>query len=156
LFSLQCGPDGFSKPITIEDENGRWVNILDPDDPIGYKLKGLNDAYDKAVAADCEINTGGFGISHLKYWDNRMVQRMMARKLAIDWASTNGLIDKEKSMALYRARRRDQRGLTGRIRRQQVLSNYCQDVSYSHGFENWLGLTRSFCYTVNKRRQDRR
>jgi hypothetical protein len=103
LFSLQCGPDGFSKPITIEDENGRWVNILDPDDPIGYKLKGLNDAYDKAVAADCEINTGGFGISHLKYWDNRMVQRMMARKLAIDWASTNGLIDKEKSIALYRA-----------------------------------------------------
>jgi hypothetical protein len=28
---------------------------------------------------------------------------MIARKLAIDWASTNGLIDKEKSAALYRA-----------------------------------------------------
>lgn len=103
LFSLQCGPQGFSKPITIEDENGRWVNILDPDDPIGYKLKGLNDAYDKAVSADREVNTGFFGVSHLKYWDNRVVQRMIARKLAIDWASANGLIEKERAQALYRA-----------------------------------------------------
>ncbi len=103
LFSLQCGPDGFSKPIAIEDENGRWVNILDPDDPIGYNLKGLNDAYDKVVSADCEVNTGGFGISHLKYWENRTVQRVIARKLAIDWASVNGLLDKEMSAALYRA-----------------------------------------------------
>jgi len=103
LFSLQCGPQGFSKPIAIEDENGRWVNILDPGDPIGYKLKGLNDAYDKAVSADREVNTGFFGISHLKYWDNRTVQRIIARKLAIDWARANGLIEKEKAQALYRA-----------------------------------------------------
>jgi hypothetical protein len=103
LFSLQCGPQGFSKPITIEDENGRWVNILDPDDPIGYKLKALNDAYDKAVFADCEVNTGLFGVSHLKYWDNRTVQRIIARKLAIDWVRANGLIEKEEASALYRA-----------------------------------------------------
>lgn len=103
LFSLQCGPEGFSKPITIEDERGRWVNILDPDDPIAYKLKGLNDAYDKAVSADCEVNMGLFGISHLKYWDNRVVHRIIVRKLAIDWISANGLLEKERLAQLYRA-----------------------------------------------------
>ncbi|MDD5019642.1 MAG: hypothetical protein PHH75_04815 [Candidatus Omnitrophica bacterium] len=103
LFALQYGPEGFQKPITIEEENGRWVNILDVDDPIGYKLKLLNDAYDRAVLKDQEVNTGLFGFSHLKYWDNRIVHRTIAAKLAIDWLGQNGFLEEDKRAQLYRA-----------------------------------------------------
>jgi hypothetical protein len=91
LFSLQfSGPLMFNKPLAIQDAAGRWVNIYDNDDPIAYPLKCLNDAYDKTVLADKEVNVGWFGIAHVNYWKSDKVARIMAHKFALDWLRENG------------------------------------------------------------------
>ncbi len=93
LFSLQFGgPEIFSKPITIQDPDGRWVNIYDNDDPIAYPLKCLNDAYDRAVLKDQEVNVGWFGLAHVNYWKSKKVAKIIARKFALDWLKLNGKI----------------------------------------------------------------
>lgn len=89
LFALQYGIELFKNPIHAEDPDGQWVNIFDLDDPIAYPLKNLNDAYDRAVHIDQQVNTGGFGVSHTRYFGNRVVQETIAAKLAEDWVRLN-------------------------------------------------------------------
>lgn len=89
LFALQYGIELFKSPIHVEDAQGHWTNIFDLDDPIAYPLKNLNDAYEKAVHLDCQVNTGGFGVSHVRYFGNRIVQETIAKKLAADWLRMN-------------------------------------------------------------------
>ncbi len=102
LFSLQFGgADVFNKPIALQDDRGRWVNIFDKDDPIAYPLKPLNAAYDKAVLKDQEVSVGLFGIAHVKYWESRRVHSIIARKLALDWLRFNGKLDKPHLDDLY-------------------------------------------------------
>lgn len=84
LFALQYGVELFKYPIHVEDSSGQWINIFDLDDPIAYPLRNLNDAYEKAVRLDCQVNTGGFGVSHARYFGNRIVQETIAAKLAAD------------------------------------------------------------------------
>lgn len=101
LFSLQYGPEMFQNPIQLEDVLGRWLNIFDKDDPIAYPLKPLNEAYEKVVYKDKEVNTGIFGISHLNYWKNRNVHRIIGRKLAIDWLRLNNKLTERELNNLY-------------------------------------------------------
>ena len=96
LFALQYGIELFKNPIHVEDENGHWINIFDIDDPIAYPLKNLNEAYDKAVHADKEVNTGGFSVSHTRYFKDREVQDIIAKKLAIDWIRINKKINEKE------------------------------------------------------------
>jgi hypothetical protein len=86
LFALRFdGPEIFNDPICVDDKEGVWLNIYDNDDPIAYPLKCLNAAYNKAVTHDREVNVGWLGLAHVNYWKNKMVQRMIAAKLAEDW-----------------------------------------------------------------------
>ncbi len=90
LFALQYGIELFKSPIRLECKDGKWINIFDLDDPVAYPLKNLNQAYDAAVNVDYEVNTGGFGISHTRYFQNQIVQELIAQKLAQDWLQING------------------------------------------------------------------
>ena len=60
--------------LTEADQaRAKWLNYFDPDDVLGYPLKPINDAFDRVVTADIEINVGGFAVSwnpasHTAYW----------------------------------------------------------------------------------------
>ena len=88
LFALRYGAELFNKPINV-DGAGRWVNILDKDDPIAYPLRELNEEYKAVVLADLEVNVGLWGIAHVQYWKNQSVHRIIAAKLALDWLRIN-------------------------------------------------------------------
>ncbi len=92
LFALEYGIELFKSPIRLECKDGQWINIFDLDDPVAYPLKNLNDAYDAAVDIDQEVNTGGFGVSHTRYFKNQSVQQLIAQKLAEDWLKQNSKI----------------------------------------------------------------
>ncbi len=85
LFALRWGVELFDQPIRIDVPHGCWINILDKDDPIAYPLKGLNKEYDAVVLTDQEVNVGPLGISHVQYWKNQGVHKIIAHKLAEDW-----------------------------------------------------------------------
>ena len=102
LYNLRYGfgPTAFRAPVRIQHPYGCWINLYDPQDVIGYPLKPLNPAYDQAVFADKEINVGQWWrfwswalrispFSHLLYWKDRRVSRMIGRKAALDWLLTN-------------------------------------------------------------------
>jgi hypothetical protein len=89
LFALEYGIEVFRSPVLVEAPGGQWINILDLDDPVAYPLKNLNDAYDQAVNMDYEVNTGGFGASHTRYFENVLVQDKIAEKLGQDWLRLN-------------------------------------------------------------------
>lgn len=81
LFALRYGPEAFASPVRVENKEGRWINIFDRDDPFAYPLKALNTAYDQAVARDAEVETGFFGVAHVKYWKNPQTHRVVAEQL---------------------------------------------------------------------------
>ena len=94
------GPLPFSNPIRMDDPDGLWMNIFDPQDVLGYPLKTLNDAYNRAVFADKLINAGQWWnlkhaffhwnpLSHTLYWDGRTVAKIVGRKVALDWLREN-------------------------------------------------------------------
>ena len=103
LFSLRFGgPEAFTKPIALEDPRGRWVNIIDEDDPVGMPLKVLNEAYSKVVLKDVVINSGVYGISHLGYFKrSSRALDIICQKLAIDWIAVNRKLPQEKIDKLY-------------------------------------------------------
>jgi hypothetical protein len=90
----------FNKPFVIQDEAGRWVNIYDRDDPIAYPLKCLNDAYDRTVLKDQEVDVGWFGLAHVNYWKSEQVARLMAHKFALDWLRENRKLPADKILEL--------------------------------------------------------
>ena len=101
LFSLQFGgPDVFNKPFRLQTPGARWINIYDQDDPIAYPLKNLNEAYDRTVLRDAEVNVGCFGKAHLDYWVSKHVARMIAHKLALDWLRQNQQLPDEDIRSL--------------------------------------------------------
>jgi hypothetical protein len=103
LFSLDYSrPDIFKKPIKIEDQNGRWINILDEDDPIGYSIKNLDENFEKAVFKDQKVEVGGYGVAHIKYWTDQKVHTIIAKKLAIDWLNFNKKLDKAAIEKFYK------------------------------------------------------
>ncbi len=57
-------------------ERARWLNFYDKDDIVAYPLKGINEAYNEAVAGDYEINVGNPATSwnpacHNGYWEDK-------------------------------------------------------------------------------------
>jgi hypothetical protein len=90
----------FLKPIKMDDPDGLWTNIFDPQDPLGYPLKPLNKAYEQAVFADKVINAGQWWkvwqwwkqaspLSHMLYWEDETVAEIIGRKTALDWLREN-------------------------------------------------------------------
>lgn len=73
---------------------GRWANIYDKDDVLAYPLKPLNAEFEKAVE-DIEVNVGGIleswnPASHLAYWTDKNIARIIATDLAAAWKILNG------------------------------------------------------------------
>jgi hypothetical protein len=102
LFSLKFGgADEFKAPITMEARRGRWINVYDPDDPIGMPLKRLNEAYRAAVHRDVTVQAGAYLLAHLRYLDHAGVLSLIAEKLALDWLALNHAPDDRTLEALY-------------------------------------------------------
>lgn len=100
LYALRYGPEAFQKTVRMQDRNGLWINIYDPQDVIGYPLKGLNAAYRDAVFIDKVINAGQWWnpwhllrqwtlFSHDLYFEDNTVAAIIGRKAALDWLQTN-------------------------------------------------------------------
>jgi len=91
----------FGKPVQVPSLKlnrhypglaGEWVNYYDRDDVIGYPLKSINDAYDKAVAADRAVNAGGIlsgwsPASHTEYWTDDDIAQPIGQALGRLWKS---------------------------------------------------------------------
>ncbi len=93
LFAAQ-NPEAYNQPISIrgkahtEDyqKRAKWYNFYDKDDVVAYPLKGLNDAYDKAVDGDFEINVGSAATSwnpacHTGYWEDADFYKAVSKYL---------------------------------------------------------------------------
>jgi len=104
LFSMKFGgPESFNLPVEVEDPNGRWINILDKDDPIAMPLRLLNASYKKAVFSDYQVNSGWFwGTAHTEYFTRTNALDLIARKLALDWLHTNQKLEESASAKLYK------------------------------------------------------
>ncbi len=82
LFALKYGgAELFQSPARTEDPDGVWLNIYDKDDPVGYPLKTLNDAYNRAVTEEVWVETGLFGLAHTKYFISTSVHALIAGRL---------------------------------------------------------------------------
>ena len=101
LFALRYGAQLFNKPIHIDLTFGRWINIMDKDDPIAYPLKELNKEYNEVVLKDIQVNVGPLGIAHVKYWPDSNIHKIIAKKLAIDWLKLNEELDSGRIERLY-------------------------------------------------------
>ena len=101
LWSLRY--PGFGEPVRmpcIERHHpglqGRWINIYDPDDVIGYPLRGLNAKYRKAVTEDQSVDVGSIltrwtPLSHTAYWGSRKVAETIADRLAEAWGASSAI-----------------------------------------------------------------
>lgn len=101
LFSLRYAD--FGKPIQIPPPRlheyypkvkAKWINFYDPDDPIGYPLQELNDAYGQVITADRAINVGKIyeswnPLSHLGYWTNKAVLKEIVSSICTVWEQVN-------------------------------------------------------------------
>ncbi|MBI3610913.1 MAG: hypothetical protein HY204_09470 [Nitrospirae bacterium] len=104
--------DHFDRPVRVESENGFWLNLFDDDDIIGYPIKRINRFYQEAVTADLAVDVGDLltrwnPLSHAYYWDNGGASKIIAGKLAVDFAAIHlGLSGRDLKEALARCRKR--------------------------------------------------
>jgi hypothetical protein len=64
----------------------RWINFYDPDDILGWPLRGLSPRYKDTVDEDRAINAGGFftswnPASHTQYWNDDSMAKPVAANL---------------------------------------------------------------------------
>jgi hypothetical protein len=76
--------------VKVARPNGVWINILDDEDIIGYPLKPISAAYNKAVDMDYITEVGGpfsagSPMSHVGYWEDGNVYKPIAKKLSMDY-----------------------------------------------------------------------
>jgi len=101
LWSLRY--HDFSCPIQVPSSHvnryyagleGEWVNFYDRDDILGYPLRPIDPAYERAVKEDIEVNSGGVAmswnpLSHGGYFSNRSMNQRIAQGLARTWTWIN-------------------------------------------------------------------
>jgi pimeloyl-ACP methyl ester carboxylesterase len=85
--------DSLKRPIQVDPDNGLWLNMYDRQDPIGLPLTPI-ESYENEDVIDCEVNAGNWltgwnPASHTGYWRSKEVARVIAGKLALDWAALN-------------------------------------------------------------------
>jgi len=104
--------DHFDRPVRVESETGYWLNLFDDNDIIGYPIKTINRHHQEAVTADLAVDVGDLlsrwnPLSHAHYWEDGGVGRILADKLAIDFAAIHlGLKGPDLQAALVQFRRR--------------------------------------------------
>ncbi len=89
LFTLAYAPVTSIKfpPENLPDDlkqKAEWLNFYDPDDILGYPLKGLSDSYHNTVTRDITINSGGIltswnTTSHTQYWTDNSFTKPAAK-----------------------------------------------------------------------------
>lgn len=93
----------FSKPIRVPSIggeelypglDGEWVNFYDKDDILGYPLREIDPAYEKAVKADVNINVGNpftfwNPLCHTSYMKDKKVVNHIADRLAAAYRYIN-------------------------------------------------------------------
>jgi hypothetical protein len=105
FYNHQSPSNPFSnfKPQKVKDPNGVWINLFDEDDIVGYPIRPVNTWCKNAVAADLNVSVGSLltgwnPASHTGYWEDEMVGKVIAEKLAIDWLRINKHDKKEKTL----------------------------------------------------------
>lgn len=101
LYALRDNPSAdretlaasLGSPLQLDPHGGTWLNLYDPQDPIGFPLKPIQ-SYKDAGIVDYEVRAGRFvssltPASHLGYWRSRQVAHIVGHKLALDWAAIN-------------------------------------------------------------------
>ncbi len=101
LYALRNNPsadkrtlaESLDSPIACDPDSGLWLNMVDPQDPIGFPLQPIR-SYDAAGVIDCTVRAGTWlttwsPISHVGYWRSQDAAHLIARKLALDWAAIN-------------------------------------------------------------------
>jgi pimeloyl-ACP methyl ester carboxylesterase len=101
MYSLRGNPgatretikDSLDRPIQVDPDNGLWLNMYDRQDPIGLPLTPI-ESYKNEGVIDCAVKAGNWltgwnAASHTGYWRSKQVARVIARKLALDWAALN-------------------------------------------------------------------
>lgn len=103
LWSLRYAKFGdpirFPEPMLTRHHpglDGRWVNMYDPDDVVGYPLRPLNARYRETVTEDLPIDVGSIftrwnPMSHLGYWKDGWVADRIAEGLALAWRQSSAL-----------------------------------------------------------------
>lgn len=93
----------FGSPITVpslmvsrfyQNIKGEWLNFYDKDDVLAFPLKGINEAYKKAVTRDIAVNAGGLltswnPLSHLNYDREDEVTSRIVDGLVRTWKAIN-------------------------------------------------------------------
>ncbi|MBU2883437.1 hypothetical protein KO525_13860 [Psychrosphaera sp. B3R10] len=101
MFTLGCNIPLFSfaesdpQPIAFPGnvlsstlkQNARWFNYFDKDDVLGYPIKVINEAYNKVVDEDIEVDIGGLlrswnPFSHDVYWSDKDIINPVAKYLS--------------------------------------------------------------------------
>jgi hypothetical protein len=85
--------ESLDSPIHVEPEHGLWLNLYDNQDSIGFPLEPI-ESYKAVGVIDRVVNAGNWMTnwnlgSHVGYWRSEEVARLIARKLALDWARLN-------------------------------------------------------------------
>lgn len=101
LYALRNNPsadkrtlaDSLDSPVRVDPDGGLWLNLYDRQDPIAFPLRPIKSYADVGVI-DCTVQSGNWLTSwniasHTEYWNSDEVARMVAHKLALDWAELN-------------------------------------------------------------------
>jgi pimeloyl-ACP methyl ester carboxylesterase len=101
LYALRNNPSADKKtlavsldsPVQVDPDGGLWLNIYDRQDPIAFPLRPIKSYADVGVI-DCTVQSGNWLTSwnlasHTEYWNSPDVARLVAQKLALDWAELN-------------------------------------------------------------------
>lgn len=80
-------------PVEVDPDGGLWLNMYDPQDPVGFPLHPIR-SYAEMGVIDVPVRAGGrltslTPLSHVGYWRCIEVAQAIGRKLALDWAALN-------------------------------------------------------------------
>ncbi len=101
MYTLRGNPDAtkaelaksLDSPVVCDPDHGLWLNMYDPQDPVGLPLTPI-EAYAKVGVIDWRVDAGNWAtgwnpLSHVGYWSCKSSAKIIAHKLALDWAALN-------------------------------------------------------------------